>query len=266
LNKSSLNHYKNIVRDGYSVIRNVISEKECNKLKKRGQFFFSKYSKFYKNKNKIEQTIYNLHNKDQIFLKYIDHKTIINIVRCLLSRGSYKKKDFIILRQSALRNPIYGHKQQLHNDARVSGAKHPMVIQIIWMLDDFGIRNGATRIVPGSHLIDKFPVNKKKYKNEKLITGKKGSVLILDASVWHGSSKKISHDTRWGMIYSYSRWFLKPSFDFNFNTPEKIYKKMNNSQKELLGFRFNPPKDEFGIISSRSKKFRRPFKYKLPKK
>ena len=51
---------------------------------------------------------------------------------------------------------------------------------------------------------------------------------------------------------------IKPSFDFNKNTPAKIFNKMNRIQKELLGFNFNPPVDEFERISTRTKIAQRP--------
>ena len=67
------------------------------------------------------------------------------------------------------------------------------------------------------------------------------------------------------MIFRYSRWFLKPSFDFNKNTPKKNFLRMNSTQKSLLGFNFNPPKDEFVRISSRTIKAEFPQKYYLRK-
>ena len=133
------------------------------------------------------------------------------------------------------------------------------------MIDDFTKFNGATRLVSNSHKINAFPKYKKKYKKEKIIEGKKGSVLLLNASMWHGSSKKTSDDDRLGMIFSYSRWFLKPSFDHTLNTPLKIYNKLSNYQRELLGFKFSSPKDEFERKSSRSSKNLKPAKnYILP--
>ena len=38
---------------------------------------------------------------------------------------------------------------------------------------------------------------------------------------------------------------MKPSFDYMFNTPLKIFKKLKKSQKAFLGFDLVPPKDEF---------------------
>jgi ectoine hydroxylase-related dioxygenase (phytanoyl-CoA dioxygenase family) len=261
-NKTYLNKF---IKNGYVLIENAMSVKECEQIKIIYNKILNKYAKKIKINNPLEDAIYNLHNKDSIFLKYIDHKKVIGIIKKALSLGSYNKNDFIILRQSAIRNPKKGFAQQLHNDTRISGVDKPLIIQAIWMIDNFTSKNGGTRILPLSHKLDLFPENQKKYKGELTIKGKKGTVLLLNASIWHGSSKKTNNDDRLGMIFSYSRWFLKPTFDHTKNTPQKIYHKLNSFQKELLGFKFNPPLDEFFSKSVRSNKNIKPNKnYKLP--
>lgn len=255
---------KKLLKEGYVVIDNLISKKECEKIKKITNKIYLKYNKNTKIKNPLENTIYNLHNKHSIFLKYINYKKTVNLVKNALSVGSYANSDDIIIRQSAMRNPLKGYAQQLHNDTRVVGCKFPLVIQVVYMIDDFTKNNGATRLVPKSHLLNYYAKNNKVYKNEKIITGKRGSALIFNASMWHGSSKKINEEDRWGMIYSYSRWFLKSSFNFNLNTPYKIFKKLKKEEKKLMGFNSNPPKDEFSRSSAKSKKSEIPSNYSLP--
>ena len=257
-------HIKKILSEGYTVVENLISDKECLKIKLITKKLFKKHCSKIKIKNPLEQTIYNLHNKDDIFLKFINYKKTIDIVKKTLAAGSYKNGDDIIIRQTAMRNPLKGHAQQLHNDTRIVGCKYPLVVHIIYMIDDFTNMNGATRLVPKSHLKTKFAENKKKYKDEKIITGRKGSALIFDASVWHGSSVKKNNEERWAMIFSYSRWFLKSDFDFNKNTPMKVYKKLNLEEKKLMGFNFNPAKDEFSRSSAKTHKSEKPLKYSLP--
>jgi len=257
-------HINNILKNGFTLVRKVISKKECNDLKRISQDLYYKYKNKIRITNPLEEAIYNLHNKNKIFLKYIDYNKTYKIIERLLSTGDYSNKSYPIIRQTAARNPKKGHAQQLHNDTRIVGCKFPLVVHVIYMLDDFTKSNGATRIVPKSHLKEEYAKNNKKYHDEKIITGQKGDAIIFDASTWHGSSKKTEDNDRWGMIFSYSRWFLKASFDHNKNTPIKFYKKLSLDQKKILGFNFNPPKDEFCRSSTRSKKPEKPEKYNLP--
>ena len=109
--------------------------------------------------------------------------------------------------------------------------------------------------------IEKFD---KIYSNEITLSAPKGSVVVYNGSLWHGSGQNQSDDTRWAIIYSYARWFIKPSFDFNRNTPKAIYDHLTERQKELLGYKFNPPQDEFSRITSKSASFEEPLPYILP--
>ena len=48
------------------------------------------------------------------------------------------------------------------------------------------------------------------------------------------------------------------------NMPSEIFNKLSDDQKDLLGYKTNPPKDEFTRNSRRSVNFEIPKEYKLP--
>jgi ectoine hydroxylase-related dioxygenase (phytanoyl-CoA dioxygenase family) len=132
-------------------------------------------------------------------------------------------------------------------------------------LEDFTKESGATRVVPGTHLSKSYPENGKKYPNELILEAPRGSVVVFNGALWHGSSEKMSSKTRWAAILSYGRWFIKPSFDITRNISKSIFDQLTDQQKELLGFKFNPPLDEFTRISARSTNFELPKEfYTLP--
>jgi ectoine hydroxylase-related dioxygenase (phytanoyl-CoA dioxygenase family) len=61
------------------------------------------------------------------------------------------------------------------------------------MLDDFTLDNGALRIVPGSHRWRKLPQNelpdlKATCPGERLVTGRAGTVVVMNAHCWHGGT------------------------------------------------------------------------------
>ncbi|MBX2817745.1 MAG: phytanoyl-CoA dioxygenase family protein [Saprospiraceae bacterium] len=84
--------------------------------------------------------------------------------------------------------------QKLHVDWR--DGKHYgqfRVCNSIWLLDDFTADNGATRVVPGSHLWDQMPEHEmadplQPHPEEILIQGRAGSVFIFNSHVWHGGT------------------------------------------------------------------------------
>ena len=54
--------------------------------------------------------------------------------------------------------------------------------------------------------------------------------------------------TRLAIIFSYARCYVKPSFDFYKKHSKKIYESLIDWQKELRGYKFNPPLDYFSLI------------------
>lgn len=101
------------------------------------------------------------------------------------------------------RNPLPGFGQQgLHADARPRQPKEPFsVLTALWMLDDFTIENGATRVVPGSHHLTR-PLEKSlaqpsaRHPDEIVVTGSSGSVLILNGHLLHSGRRNAGAGSR----------------------------------------------------------------------
>ena len=101
------------------------------------------------------------------------------------------------------RNPLPGYGQQgLHADAIPRATVEPFeVLTAIWMIDDFTLDNGATRVVPGTHRIasaipKSFAQPTAKHPNERIVTGAAGSVLVLNGHTWHSGRKNESRGPR----------------------------------------------------------------------
>ena len=78
----------------------------------------------------------------------------------------------------------------LHVDVKREADGWPLV-SFILMVDEFHSENGATRFVPGSHLLPREPASllddpAATYPGEVLACGPPGSMLIFTGSVWHG--------------------------------------------------------------------------------
>ena len=89
----------------------------------------------------------------------------------------------------------------------------------------------------------------------------KGSIIFTTGQTWHDIGHNLDGKRRWGIIAYYSRWWIKPTFDFVSNCSKKTFSMCNNIQKELLGFNSTPPSK----WSIKKHKTLRP-KTKIPKK
>jgi ectoine hydroxylase-related dioxygenase (phytanoyl-CoA dioxygenase family) len=82
--------------------------------------------------------------------------------------------------------------QPLHVDmGAIPDEQGYWVCNSVWMLDEFTPDNGALRVVPGSHRWkqrpqDAMPDPSVSHPDEVLITGRAGSIIVINAHLWHG--------------------------------------------------------------------------------
>jgi ectoine hydroxylase-related dioxygenase (phytanoyl-CoA dioxygenase family) len=96
------------------------------------------------------------------------------------------------------RAPTAGHGLQgLHPDwGRERGRPFP-VVTALWLVDDFTPTNGATRVVPGTHLLA-CPVPKallnpgRRHPDQKVVVAPAGSVLVFNGCLLHGGTRNDS--------------------------------------------------------------------------
>lgn len=84
----------------------------------------------------------------------------------------------------------------------------PMLLQTMWMITDFTEDNGATRMVPGSHLSGRPPGSGDDGR-ESAMAGPRGSVLIWHGGIWHRNGANVStHQQRMGANVAYIPRFV----------------------------------------------------------
>ncbi|MEX2566772.1 MAG: phytanoyl-CoA dioxygenase family protein [Cyclobacteriaceae bacterium] len=81
------------------------------------------------------------------------------------------------------------------------------VCNSIWLLDDFSKENGATRVVPKSHLLSLLPQDAmedplENHPEEIIIEAVAGSVVIFNSHAWHGGTTNLTTFPR-RAIHSY---------------------------------------------------------------
>lgn len=129
----------------------------------------------------------NLVNKGEEFWDLVQHPVVLEFVQSVLG-DEFKLSSL----NARVAEPENDYVQPLHCDmAAVPDKRGFWVCNCIWMLDDFTRENGSLRVVPGSHqsgtlpdawatdLVDPHP-------EEIIVTGKAGSVIVLNAHTWHG--------------------------------------------------------------------------------
>jgi hypothetical protein len=148
----------------------------------------------------------NLVDKGEVFRRAIVLPDVIACVGHVL--GSEFKLSSLNAR-SADPNTQVG--QPLHVDmGAVADEKGYWVCNTVWMLDDFTLENGATRMIRGSHRWRTRPQEVladtlAPHPDEILLTGTAGSVAVMNAHMWHGGTANRTSAPRLAMHAFYCR-------------------------------------------------------------
>jgi len=106
-------------------------------------------------------------------------------------------------------------------------------IQVAIILEDQSEINGSTLFVPGSHNSGTY-VEQSALKDAISSESSAGDVVIWDSRIWHGASENNSGGTRWTLIATFVRWWIKQAFQILANVPNHIYAELTYSQKAIL--------------------------------
>ena len=149
----------------------------------------------------------------------------------------YTKRIQLHLTQTIFIGPGQG-AQVLHRDRGAWGTYLPEELEpqfnTLWALSEFTTRNGATRIVPGSH---RRPLVQEA--DEDAICQaemKKGSVLIYSGSVLHSGGENRTQETRAGLNITYSLAWLRQEENQYLSCPPHVARDLPQDLQELLGY------------------------------
>lgn len=123
-----------------------------------------------------------------------DFEAVAAHPRVLAAVEHVLRRPFRVL-QLGGRDPLPGFGLQgLHTDWLPRSGHEPYaVVTAIWLLDDFTARNGATRVVPGSHLVPRaLPKSMQapgaRHPSQVVVEARAGSVLVFNGHLWHGGT------------------------------------------------------------------------------
>lgn len=126
----------------------------------------------------------NLVAKGEVFERIVAMPEILAYVGAVL--GPDFKLSSLNARSA---DPHSDSHQPLHADMGLIADEHGYAVcNTVWMLDPFTEENGALRGVPGSHRWRKLPPPGESHPDEVLITGEAGTVVVMNAHMWHGGT------------------------------------------------------------------------------
>lgn len=162
-----------------------------------GEFFGGAYKK-------VEEMV----TKSPAFVELLDTPLITGIATAILGSDPLLNATGVFILETG------GRGQALHRDGstyplpRVPGGPEHY-INMMWAIEDFTAENGATRIVPGSHL---WPEGREPTADDPIVqlTMPRGSVGIWLGSTYHGGGINRTSRPRVGAEMAFALGWLRP--------------------------------------------------------
>jgi len=195
--------------DGYLVLQDFVTPDDLATLRSRIHQLFDELGAragFEFKQEPQTDRLANLVDYDEIFQRAVAMPKLLACVAQVL--GPEFKLSSLNARSA---RPHTDWTQPLHCDTgALPDARGNSVCNIIWMLDDFTPDNGATRFVPGTHRSHQLPQNvladaSATHPDERLLLGRKGTVVVMNAHLWHGGTANHTDHPRLAMHSFYCR-------------------------------------------------------------
>ena len=173
----------------------------------------------------------NLPTLDPIFFSIIDHPRILPLLE------HYLEPSLIL---GSLNSRIVrpgDDNQGFHSDIPVEmlNMASPVMMNTVWLLDDFSRVNGGTRIVPGTHKSGQGgPPSGCDAKYFIQPEAKAGSVLVFNGQCWHAGGANTSTENRHGLFAHYRKRMLMFQYDPHDHFPVEWYHLLTDRQKEIM--------------------------------
>jgi ectoine hydroxylase-related dioxygenase (phytanoyl-CoA dioxygenase family) len=196
-------------RDGYLILPDFMSPALLAELRARVDELFRAEgdqagSEF--KKEPFTQRLANCLDKGDVFMQCIADPTVREGIAAVI--GPEYKLSSVNVRSA---DPLSEWSQPLHCDmGGLPDERGNWVCNTIWILDEFTTENGATRCVPGTHKSGKLPQEvladaSAPHPDEILVTGSAGTVVIMNAHLWHGGTANRTGKPRCAMHGFYCR-------------------------------------------------------------
>jgi Phytanoyl-CoA dioxygenase (PhyH) len=217
---------------GFAVLESVLDEGTSCRLAEKIDLLDAQRGIDYTHDGAFARHISSVYADDDELMALIDHPDVVGFIESILGPQ-------IILGSCNARIVRPGDPlQPFHSDipSQLRRAGPPVMLNAVWMIDAFDEANGATRFVPGSHLLPTAtPPADVAVPYEISALGPVGSVLVFNGQCWHGGGANRSKGVRRAIFahYRISPW-MRFAIDPSRWVSTEQWERMTTRQRDLL--------------------------------
>jgi ectoine hydroxylase-related dioxygenase (phytanoyl-CoA dioxygenase family) len=225
--------------DGYVVLRDVL---DAGQLAAIRQALAPYLTGSLMGRNRFEglrsQRVYALLAKSPVFGDLAVHPRILRLLDHLLM------PSYLLSAALAIQLEPGEDAQRLHADdgfyAWIPRPRRSVSVSVIWAIDDFTEDNGATELLPGSHLwANERPAEDDPRIRKTVMPA--GSALVFQGTLWHRGGANRSAAPRLAVSPQYCQPWARQMENMILAVPAEVAARYPRRVQELLGYSIHPP-------------------------
>ena len=228
-------HVKAVATDGYTIIEDAFDADVADALRADLERIEHEHGiKPANNSFEGSKTvrIYNLLVHGELYERIPVHENVLPVVDGVLDPGCLVSSlSSIAIGPGETAQPIHADDQLLP----IPKPHPPTVCNTMWAITDFTDENGATRLIPGSHLADHSPNYGQEYETIPAEM-RKGSVLVWHGSLWHGGGANHTDERRYGIAMNYCAGYIRQQENQQLGIPPEKVREFPPRLQELVGY------------------------------
>jgi ectoine hydroxylase-related dioxygenase (phytanoyl-CoA dioxygenase family) len=176
--------------------------------------------------------VYNLLALGELYWQVPLHPAVTPLMRHLLGDG------YLVSSLSSITIGPGETAQPIHADDQVMPVPRPhaaTTANSMWAITDFTEANGATRIIPGSHLADHSPEYGRHY-DSAAAEMRRGSILVWHGSFWHGGGANTTDVRRMGVAMNYCAGWIRQQENQQLGIPLDVVSEFPGELQDMCGF------------------------------
>jgi hypothetical protein len=173
---------------------------------------------------------------DDVFLRIATLKPLMDLCERMLG------PHFVLLQQNAIINRPTAKEFQSrwHRDLPYQHfvVSRRLALNALLCVDEFTMETGGTFVLPGTHMFEKFPSSQFVQKHERVVSAPAGSMLVMDAMLFHRAGYNMSKRNRRAVNHLIGR----PLFVQQIDLPRLLDGRHSDDPflHRFLGYQWNP--------------------------
>jgi len=234
-------------RAGYAILADVLSSAEVadarqvliSEIAREEAIDVNRVSRFFTDPDDKNRRLSRLPNRHRWFRDFLEHPVALELTKYILG-PTLLGESYLVHSYGANLTRPGSAAQFVHLDRGMDfrDQTKPLQSRFIWCLDPFDAENGATRVVPGSHLCDdRVDMTGGTFYETVPAEAPPGSLIVYSDMLLHGTGANLSPDReRAGVIVGYCPPWCRPMINFPLVLDPEVMADASVTLRQLLGY------------------------------